>query len=221
MSRQLWPPLCLLLLFCVSVFAQQTTPHRNLKFTTFERAVEQSIRCTGNNGAPPCSPNPASCTIGASGFCYAWTPLFPILNVSCPAAAGGTCTFVLQVEGLLGEVYPNMYPVTNNANVDTLHCLLDGKESCPPYFPLRVSGVFQNENQIIFTYVIAGVKNTTANQVHKLELDGGCFGSGSNPNVVSCSVAFIDALTNSAVEGVPGVQTARPGGVLHIEVYTS
>lgn len=177
MSKQLSLSVLVAFMLSVSAVAQQTVSNKTLRSTTVESAVESNPPSCTSDGTS-CTPSAASCTgDGSLAGCYAWTPLFSVVNVRCPAAAGGTCTYILDIKGVLGSAFPNISPQNTVSRV-AIHCLLDSQELCSPYVLLNPSGQqLVQINPVDFSYVITGVKNTTSGQTHKIEVGRRLLGS--------------------------------------------
>jgi hypothetical protein len=136
---------------------------------------------------------PASCT--APG-CTASGPLTPGWNVTCPVAANLTCTFVLQA---------NVAFSSTSGDSPFVTCKVDGKVPCQ-YFTIPTpdaSGTLVNPGNMTF---VVSVKNTSASQVHPVEVDYGCTDNTGD----GCQVTAING------------QNFRASylGVLRIDVYT-
>ena len=187
--------LALVLLSISSVGFAQTLTHRTLQFTTFLE--------TNNPGDGGCQIN---CTIAFScstAGCTASGRLFPAWNVTCPASAGHTCTFVLL---------PTIAFLSSGGDLPFVSLKIDRSKG-PAYFPVPgACGTITDfgcgvQNLVnVATTLLVIVKNTTANQVHPVEVDYGCTDQDGD----GCNVAAIDA---------SGAR-AQFIGTLKIDVYT-
>src|SRR5438105_9594557 len=121
-----------LLSSCLSS-AQSAITHRTLRFTTF---VDTFV--PGDGSCPNCTVA-AYCT--TSG-CTASARLFPGWHVTCPVAAGRTCTFALQANNAFWST-PGDAPF--------IDCKVDGQVLCQ-YFTIPGSNMI---NTVNMTFLVA------------------------------------------------------------------
>ena len=105
--------------------------------------------------------------------CQTTTPIFSGVGIVCPAAAGATCTYQIQLESQL---------TVSNADAGLLRFLVDGKAPSPG--PTDSSGFYAwlDAGPSSSTYsldsrsyaVTATVKNATLSEAHTIEVDVGC-----------------------------------------------
>ncbi len=111
----------------------------------------------------------------------AFTPLVAPLEVTCPAAAGETCTFAVSVDaaGRASGLAEGVFRYVGDAQTTISYAGGPGK---PGFYMWSLLAA--NSFSASHTFV-AQVKNTRNSQQHRVEVDLGCFVSGGQG---SCQV---------------------------------
>lgn len=164
---------CVLLL----LLAANSVSNAQVTAVLSARHLTRTTLITGG-GHPGSTANTGCNTAG----CTAQVPLLPTWNVTCDAIAGQTCTFALHADA----------GVTVSANANAFYTATAAGAVGPNvnnnmliFLALPRDGNGAGYGMASFTFVIQ-VKNSVANEVHKVEFDLGCWDSNSTGG---CSVS--------------------------------
>lgn len=103
--------------------------------------------------------------------CQSLVALLPRVSITCPGAAGTTCTFFVQIESVnqISSVDQGLYAI-----------FVDGSPANPG--PLAAGGLYKfvesdpnsDDTHTNSAGIVATVKNSSANQVHHSQVNFGC-----------------------------------------------